>query len=149
MKFFLSILLLIFFASPASWLTDFQKAQAEALQSHKIILLNFSGSDWCIPCIRLHDQLFSSEVFTRYADSNLVLVNADFPRLKKNKLPATQTKQNDLLADQYNKHGIFPLTLLVSPGGKVMKEWEGYPDMTPGKFVQEINAAIHNAPNGQ
>ncbi len=144
MNFVYRLLFISFLASPPSWLTDFQKAKAQAVQSHRNILLAFSGSDWCIPCIRMHDKIFGSEVFTRYADSNLVLVQADFPRLRKNRLPAAQTKQNEALADQYNKRGSFPLTLLLSADGKVLKEWEGCPDLAPGAFVQNIHTIIHN-----
>src|ERR671912_83719 len=36
----------------ATWFTNLEKAKSEASQSNKAILLNFSGSDWCAPCIR-------------------------------------------------------------------------------------------------
>src|SRR5438045_7147853 len=96
------------------WETDFDLARQKAQQNHKYILLNFSGSDWCGPCIRLHDEIFESDVFKKMAATDLILVNADFPRLKKNQLPKEQQTQNDHLADQYNAKGSFPLTLLLT-----------------------------------
>ena len=126
----------------ATWQTDFEKAKAEAKTENKFILLNFSGSDWCGPCIRLHKEIFDSEVFTKYADDNLVLVNADFPRLKKNMLSTEQQKQNDALADKYNTDGAFPLTLLLNADGKVIKKWDGFPSETPEEFTNDVKAAV-------
>ena len=120
------------------WLTDFEKAKTEAKANHKLILLNFSGSDWCGPCIKLTREVFESETFDKYADANLVRVNADFPRLKKNQLSKEQTKHNEDLADQYNKAGTFPLTLLLDENGKVLKKWEGNPGLQPQQFVDAI-----------
>ena len=125
----------------ASWQTDFERAKSEAKTENKFILLNFSGSDWCGPCIRLHKEIFDSEVFTKYADENLVLVNADFPRLKKNMLSKEQQKQNDALADKYNSDGAFPLTLLIDASGKVIKKWDGFPSETAEEFTNDVKAA--------
>ena len=68
----------------------------------------------------------------------MVLVKADFPRLKKNQLSKEQQKLNDQLAEKYNQEGIFPLTLLLSPDGKVLKKWEGFPRISPEAFTDEI-----------
>src|SRR4029079_18005843 len=107
-------LLFSLFGSSSEWLTDFNEAQQEASHSNKVILLNFSGSDWCSPCINLKKKIFEAEEFNTYAAEHLLLVNADFPRLKKNQLSAEQTKKNETLADKYNPQGVFPYTVLVS-----------------------------------
>ena len=86
MRVFSSLFLGLFLLSITGWETDFENAKKKAEKEHKLILLNFSGSDWCGPCIRLKKEIFQSNSFINYADSNLVLVNADFPRNKKNKL---------------------------------------------------------------
>ena len=117
----LLISLLSFFLSHTGWETDFQKASEQAHKEHKLILLNFSGSDWCGPCIRLKKEIFEAKEFDTFAEQCLVLVNADFPRLKKNQLSKEQTKRNDSLADKYNAEGVFPLTLLLNSDGKVIK----------------------------
>jgi thioredoxin-related protein len=123
------------------WETDFERARETAKQEHKYILLNFSGSDWCGPCIRMHDQIFESPAFTQQAGTDLILMNADFPRLKKNQLSAAQQKQNEHLADLYNSRGNFPLTVLLSAEGKLLKEWVGVPEGGPEQFVRELKAA--------
>jgi thiol-disulfide isomerase/thioredoxin len=121
-----------------TWLTDFEKAKITATQSNRFILLNFSGSDWCAPCKRLKDEFFSTDIFTKFAADNLVLANADFPRLRKNQLEKTQAQQNEALAEKYNPAGEFPLTILISSSGKLLKQWKGLPVMTTEQFVQDI-----------
>ena len=125
------------------WSTDFSSAQKKAREENKYILLNFSGSDWCIPCIRMHKEVFDSKEFEDLAKDRLVLVKADFPRLKKNKLSKEQTKQNKELADRYNKEGSFPLTLLLDKDGKIVRRWDGYPDMKPAQFVEAIKSSMN------
>lgn len=144
MKSLIISLFLIFSASSAEWNLDFDKAKADATQGNKYILLNFSGSDWCIPCIKLKKDIFESEVFKNYAADNLVLLRADFPRLKKNQLDAKQTSHNESLADKYNAEGKFPLTVLIDAKGKKIREWDGYPNsLTAESFVQEIQSLSH------
>src|SRR6266481_5854060 len=69
-------------ACAATWLTDLPSAQATAKAENKIVLINFTGSDWCGWCIRLRDEVFSQPEFDAYANDHLVLVEADFPRHK-------------------------------------------------------------------
>lgn len=129
------------------WGTDFEKARQQAAKDHKLVLLNFSGSDWCSPCIRMHDEIFETAAFKDFAVPQLELVKADFPRLKKNALPKDQQQLNEKLADKYNSKGIFPLTLLLDSEGSILKSWEGFPKLTPEQFVQEIKNAGHVTTN--
>jgi thioredoxin-related protein len=137
MKFF-SLAFLAIFIINGKWETDLEKARQRAHEEHKIILLGFSGSDWCVPCIRLHKELLETTEFQQFADSNLVLIQADFPRLKKNQLSREQQKKNEGLADKYNPQGNFPLTLLLDEDGKVLKAWEGFIDLSPQKFIEQV-----------
>lgn len=139
----MKILFITFFAflfTPAGWLGNFSEAQNEAKATHNLILINFSGSDWCIPCIRLRTEILESKEFEDYAKEKLLLVRADFPRAKKNQLSKEQVKLNEALADKYNKDGKFPYTLLVDENGKVVKSWDGFPDESASQFVKEISA---------
>ena len=142
MKLLWITLLSSFFITANSWETDFEKAQQTAQTEHKFIVLNFSGSDWCGPCIRMHKEIFESDVFRKYASDHLVLVNADFPRLKKNQVSAEQLKKNNKLAQTYNTEGNFPYTLLLSADGKVLKTWDGLPKVTAEEFTNEVKAAV-------
>jgi thioredoxin-related protein len=139
----LSIVSLSFLS--VDWQTDFNKAKEEASKENKAILINFSGSDWCGPCIRFKKEIFESNAFSDYASGNLILVRADFPRDKKNQLSKEQTAKNDALAEKYNPEGKFPLTVLVSADGKVLKEWEGLPKKTSDEFVDEIKSVLDDS----
>lgn len=139
----MSAIIMALFITGPTWLGNFNKARIEASSEHKLILINFSGSDWCGPCIRLTKEIFESQTFEDYASKNLVLVRADFPREKKNQLPEEQQKENEKLADKYNSNGTFPETLLVDENGKILKEWDGFPNESPEEFVSEINTIAH------
>jgi thioredoxin-related protein len=126
-----------------TWLGDYSQATNEAAKTHKLILINFSGSDWCGPCIRERKEILENDVFTNYAADHLVLVRADFPRQKKNQLSKEQVKLNEALADKFNPDGKFPYTILVDEHGKVLKDWDGFPNESPDQFVDQI-AAVAN-----
>ncbi len=144
----MKLLILLFFTlniTPVKWLGDMQKATSLAQASHKCILINFSGSDWCGPCIRLRKEILESAVFEQYALPNLILLRADFPRQKKNQLSSLQVNLNESLAERYNPEGKFPFTLLVDLNGRVLKSWDGYTDELPEKFVSEIKQLADGA----
>ena len=138
----LLVILTLWLTVPSvQWLTNFPDAQAKASDRQELILLNFSGSDWCGPCIRLRTEILDSPTFEAYAQNHLVLVRADFPRKKANQLPLEQVRLNEALAEKYNPDGIFPLTLLLTPDGRVLGKWEGFPGVSAEKFVAGIKAA--------
>ena len=137
------IALLFVFLLPIQWEPSFENAKKVAKEKNELILLNFSGSDWCGACILLRKEYLESDIFTNYAKDHLVLVNADFPRKKKNLGDCDQIKRNENLAEIYNKNGIFPLTLLLNADGKVLKTWQGKPDASVEKWVQEVEAVCN------
>ena len=124
------------------WQHDIEKAKQVAKKDHKVILLNFSGSDWCIPCINMEKEFFEDDEFKIYAEKHLVLVRADFPRLKKNALARDLQLKNEAMAEQYNKKGLFPFTVLVDVEGKVLKSWEGKPEVSTTEFINQIRATV-------
>ncbi|HLA56121.1 MAG TPA: thioredoxin family protein [Flavobacterium sp.] len=139
------LILLLIVAPFINWEPDFENAKKTAKSEHKLILLNFSGSDWCGPCIVLRRDYLESDAFTKMANENLVLVNADFPRKKKNQLSPEMAKRNEALAEKYNKEGNFPFTLLLDSNGKVMKTWSGKPEISTEAWVSEIkNICVGN-----
>jgi thioredoxin-related protein len=143
MKFLFVFFITALFSAHVTWLGNFNEAKAEAAKSHKLILVNFSGSDWCGPCIRERKEILETETFENFASEHLVLVRADFPRQKKNQLSKEQVKLNEALADKYNAEGKFPYTLLVDGNGKVLKIWDGFPNESAEKFVAEINPIVN------
>ncbi len=131
-------------ASFAQGQTFFESAQKNAKDKHQLILLNFSGSDWCIPCIKMRREIFENANFKQMSDSLPILVNADFPRSKKNQVTMDIQKQNDKLAERYNPNGTFPYTLLLDVDGKVLKTWEGFPKEDVASFTGEIRGLCKN-----
>jgi thioredoxin-related protein len=124
----------------STWQSNFQTAKQLAKDKHELILLNFSGSDWCGPCIRMRKEIFERNEFSNMADTTLILINADFPRNKKNQLDKQHKKENEALADKYNPGGKFPFTLLLNPDGKVIKSWEGLPKDDVAQFVSQLKS---------
>ena len=120
------------------WQPDFATAVQTAKEKHELILINFSGSDWCGPCMRMRNEIFENETFSKMADTCLELVNADFPRNKKNQLSRQLVKQNEMLADKYNPNGSFPYTVLINAEGKVIKTWDGLPKENAEEFTTEV-----------
>jgi len=104
-------------AAELEWSTDLVKAQAKAKAENKKVLINFTGSDWCGFCIKLHKEVFATPEFQEYAKKNLVLVEADFPHNKT--LPAALKTANDKLKQEHKVTGFPTLVLLGSNGAKL------------------------------
>lgn len=130
------------FSDSVEWTLDFEEAKTEAGASQKTILVVFSGSDWCKPCIQLHRALFESKEFSAYADENLVLVKADFPYKKKNRLSEKQTKHNEALAARYNPNGEFPLAVFTDASGKVLGSFGFDKTKTPQDYILQFNQLL-------
>jgi thioredoxin-related protein len=124
-----------------NWKNNIEEAKTEAKASNKNILLVFSGSDWCAPCIKLDRTIFQTEVFKAEAAQKWVLVKADFPKKKGNLLSAELTESNKKLAEKYNKEGNFPLVVLLDATGKVIGI-TGYKNVSPTEYVQLLNAMV-------
>ena len=123
------------------WQTDINVSKEIASKERKPIILVFQGSDWCAPCIKLDREIWSAEVFKKYAAENYVMLLADFPRKKKNSLSESQSKANALLAEKYNKQGFFPFVVVLDSNGKVLGE-SSYKKTTPDNYIKELNTFI-------
>ncbi|RSK41142.1 thioredoxin family protein [Hymenobacter perfusus] len=125
----------------ATWNTTLEAALQQAKATGRPVLAVFSGSDWCKPCIMLKQEVFDKPEFEQYAQGKLVLARFDFPRSKKNKLPAEQTKQNEQAAAKLNKEGSFPLVVLLSPEGKVLAK-TGYRAGGATAYTNHLNSLL-------
>jgi thioredoxin-related protein len=119
----------------SGWLDDYKKAQEEAKAGNKILLLNFTGSDWCGWCIKFDRDVLSKPQFKEYARNNLVLVELDFPRVKTQS--AELQKQNRQLAQQYEVVG-FPTIIALNSDGQKLWEYDGYFAGGPEAFIAEL-----------
>ncbi|MCI0533802.1 MAG: thioredoxin family protein [Verrucomicrobiales bacterium] len=120
--------------SDLEWLTDLPQAQAKAKKENKLLLLDFTGSDWCGWCIKLNKEVFSKPEFAEYAKKNLVLVEVDFPQRKK--LSAAQAKANNALQTKYDVEG-YPTLVILDAEGKLVGK-TGYVPGGPKPFLAEL-----------
>ena len=141
MKKFLSILLLFMVSLSYSqnWKTNFEEAKLEAVKDNKNILLVFSGSDWCAPCIKLDKVVWQSDEFKLESEKNWVIYKADFPKKKANQLSPELTESNNKLAEKYNKDGSFPLVILLDKTGKVIG-MTGFKNVPATDYIQLIHS---------
>ena len=117
-----------------NWKTDLNQALATAKQENKVVLINFTGSDWCQWCKRLSDEVFSKKEFENFADKNLVLVKVDFPR---NIEQSNATKYyNQQLANMYGVEG-FPTIILLDKNGRGLLK-TGYMQGGVENYIQQL-----------
>ena len=122
----------------STWNQDFKKAQALSLKTGKPMLIDFSGTDWCSWCMKLDKEVFSQPAFKQYAEKNLVLMLAAFP--KKTELPAELKAQNDELAKKYSVEG-FPTVVLLNSKGETLGV-TGYMPGGPDEYVKHLKGII-------
>ncbi|MCZ8197089.1 MAG: thioredoxin family protein [Flavobacterium sp.] len=140
MKAFLSFILLVVisFSSKAQEYQQVDSLFAKAKSENKKVLLYFSGSDWCAPCIRFKKKYIENADFKEFAKNNLIVYNADFPRKKNNQLNKEIVKFNEELADNYNKTGAFPKIILLDFNGFIIKEWLELPTESIEEFIKNL-----------
>jgi thioredoxin-related protein len=122
-----------------NWQTNFDEAKKIALEQDKNIIIVFSGSDWCAPCIKLDKNIWQSEAFKNEAAKDWVLVKANFPRKKANELSKEQTEHNRKLAEKYNMEGSFPLVVILDKNGKLLGKM-GFKNVSPEDYIKMIHA---------
>ncbi len=130
---------LTFKATSQEWQTDFEEAKKLATENNQKIILVFQGSDWCAPCIKLDREIWSTDEFKTYAKDHFVMLLADFPRKKKNKLSDSQQEKNNKLAEQYNKRGIFPFVAVLDKNGGILGS-TGYKKVNVLEYIEILNS---------
>ncbi|MBN8642734.1 MAG: thioredoxin family protein [Flavobacteriales bacterium] len=124
-----------------TWVTNIEEAKTLAAKENKTILLVFSGSDWCAPCMKLEKVVWKSEEFKQEAENKWILLRADFPKKKGNQLSAELTASNKKLAEKYNKGGNFPLVVMLDKTGKVIG-MTGFKNVTAEEYIKMINSLV-------
>ena len=117
------------------WLTDVSQAIEKSKESGKPIFAFFTGKEWCSWCKKLERQILSKEGFKNYAKDNLVLLELDFPRGRRN-LPQKQIE----LARKFNIKGYPTVILMDSSTNKIAKT--GYEAMSPEQYIDHVKALL-------
>jgi thioredoxin-related protein len=121
-------------SAKTGWLTNYAQAQEEAKAQNKLLLMDFTGSDWCGWCIMLDKEIFSKPEFKEYASKNLVLLELDFPRRKE--LSKETMEQNQRLAIKHQIQG-FPTIVVLDGSGKELAQL-GYMKGGPTAFIAQL-----------
>jgi protein disulfide-isomerase len=114
-----------FVAHAETWTEDYNGALAQAKASHKLILVDFTGSDWCPWCVKTDKEIFATQAFKDYADKNLILVKLDF--LRNHPQDTAIKTRNKALADKYQVQG-FPTLIAIDANEKVIFTQVGFPE---------------------
>ncbi|PAZ04556.1 MAG: hypothetical protein CAK86_05335 [Opitutia bacterium AMD-G1] len=146
-KFILSLLLLATVTAQAkvTWLTDLDAAKAKGVKENKPVLVDFTGSDWCPPCVQLHKVVFQSAEFAAVA-SKYVLVELDYPR---NKPQSAEVKAKNREWQQKYAVNSFPTVLLLdAKSGEVFGRVGGFGGQTAKEYLDKL-ASFKNTPEGK
>jgi protein disulfide-isomerase len=122
-------------AAEGTWETNLPKALQKAKADNRMVLMDFTGSDWCGWCIRFNKEVFSTAEFREYAAKNLVMVELDYPRQKK--LSEELKRANEGLKDKYKVNG-FPTFVLLSSDGRELGRQTGYMEGGPKAFIAKL-----------
>lgn len=122
-------------AAETQWLTDLPEALAKAKAENRMVLMDFTGSDWCGWCIKFDKEVLSTPQFKDYAATNLVLVALDFPHKKPQS--AALRKANEALSQKYSVDG-FPTFVVLSRDGKEIGRQTGYEPGGPEAFIARL-----------
>lgn len=122
-------------AAELAWSTDLPGAVARAKAEDKLVLLDFTGSDWCGWCMKFKSEALDTQEFRDYAAKNLVLVEVDFPKSK----PQSDTLKsaNKVIAEHYKVDG-YPTFIVLSKDGREIGRQDGYQEGGPKAFIAEI-----------
>ena len=117
-----------------AWTTDLKLALDRAYAENRLVLINFTGSDWCGWCIKLKNEVFNTSEFNAFAERHLMLVEVDFPNRKP--ISAQQLAVNKGLASKYGIQGYPTIVLLNGKGDEVGRL--GYMQGGPKAFISAI-----------
>lgn len=119
------------------WLTDLPAAMQKAAKENKLVLIDFTGSDWCSACVQLRRNVLDNPDFRAYADERFVLMEVDLPQ-RKSFDPVLRAK-NEAIAARYGV-AAYPTILVLNPQGGVLGGFQ-----EGDKTVKEAIAVLDNA----
>jgi thiol-disulfide isomerase/thioredoxin len=102
-------------AAREMWTTDFAAAQAEATAHNRRLLVLFTGSDWCPPCMQFESSVAHAPDFLNLTQTSFVLVKLDYPR-KTPQSPEIRAR-NEALLKRYGVNA-FPSMLIIDADGQ-------------------------------
>lgn len=104
-------------AGGLKWFTMYKDAVEDAKERDTVLLVNFTGSDWCHWCFKLDEDVFSKDDFHKWQEENVTLLMIDFPQ--NIVLTEEQKSHNQMLASMYGIQG-FPTIVILSADGSYL-----------------------------
>lgn len=123
-------------ADGSKWYADFDEAQKAAKAEGKDLFVDFTGSDWCGWCIKLHEEVFDHESWQKGVAGDYVLVALDFPSGDEAKAKVPNPERNQELAELYGIRG-YPTIMLMTAEGEVFAQ-TGYQAGGPEKYLEHM-----------
>ena len=133
----LFVFLSVFAGDKVRWGTDVRSAMKQAAKENRWLVIEFTGLDWCAPCMALRDNALKTPEFEAFAKGHLVLVELDFPK-RRPQSPGQQA-HNATYQRKFNVDG-FPTLLVLRPDGSEATRWVGYRGQTGASLVEDIKA---------
>ena len=122
-------------AVQSGWLTSMEEAKNIARKEGKDILVDFTGTDWCVWCIKLDEEVFSTKAWAAGGAKQFVMLQLDFPRNKE--LAKGQKEHNQKLKEEFEVQGFPTIFLLDADGAPYAKT--GYQPGGPVKYLEHLN----------
>lgn len=121
------------------WMPFYEDALDKAKKENKLVLVYFTGSDWCGPCKVLDKELFHTEKFKEFSDKELVLLEVDIPR-NQDILSDEKISENLYLQRKYSVK-TFPTILFLNHRGRKVSEKKGY--ILPEYYFPYIQSEVY------
>lgn len=131
-------------STPIGFTDDYDAALARAKAEKKLVVADFSGSDWCFWCQRLDEEVFRQEAFVSEATNRYVLLMVDSPR-DKSRLSEKAKVQNRALMRKY-KVNAYPTVLLLDEEGKIVGE-TGFVGGGPENYLRHLEEKVSEIPD--
>ena len=123
-------------AAESDWLTSIEAGMKQAKAEKKLILVEFTGSDWCPPCMMMHKKVFSKDAFITGAKANFVLVILDMPNSNKE-----LKKANGELMKKFKVSGV-PTVLLMNADGSEFSRFTASEHRTIETFLARLKKEV-------
>jgi len=122
-------------SSKITWITSVEKAQEIAAENNQVIFAFFTGKEWCGWCKKLDREVLTKEAFINYANENLVMLELDFPRGRRD-LPQSQID----LSRKFKVEG-YPTVILMDADANFINR-TGYQGMNPEAYIKHIERLL-------
>ncbi len=119
---------------------DFGAAEREAVRLGRDLLVEFTGSDWCVWCERLEAEVLRQSTFQEGLAGRFIAVQLDFPRGAEARARVPDPARQEELKRRYAVGG-FPTVLVLEPDGDLVARL-GYEAGGPAPFLAALDGAL-------